>query len=134
MATNQQHTESVPLQEGSTIDGIPKVSPLGSDEETSWTVAQDSSKEMLIYCTTQNAKLMIISPNSAVDALSKNAAPKIDPSPGPAMVTPLKQLQREPKWVDCPFCKRMAKTKVQHKEEREEPSGYVQRVKNISKN
>lgn len=44
------------------------------------------------------------------------------------MVTPLKQLQRNSAWVDCPFCKKMAKTKIQVKEEREEPSGYVQRL------
>ncbi|KAH6662278.1 hypothetical protein B0J14DRAFT_610931 [Halenospora varia] len=64
-------------------------------------------------------------PNSATHALPKYATPKIDVSSGPAMVTPFKLLQRDPQWIDCPFCKRMAKTKVTLKEEKEEPSGIM---------
>lgn len=132
MATNQQHTEGASSKESPTIDEIPTVSPVRPNEDVSGAGAPDSSKEKFIYHTTQNAKLMIVRPNSAADALPKNTAPEIDESSGTAMVTPPKQLQRDPAWVDCPFCKRMARTKVQHKEEREVPSGYVQRLKTMS--
>ena len=133
MATNQQRTETVSSIKGPTIDNITTVSPVRPSEDISGAGAPDSSNEKFIYYTTQNAKLMKIRSNSAADALPENTVPEIDNSSSPAMVTPLKQLQRDPALVDCTFCKQMAMTKVQHKEESEEPSGYVQRLKTISK-
>lgn len=59
------------------------------------------------------------------NVLPETSAPQIDVSEGPPMVTPLKLLQRDSRWIDCPFCLRMAKTKVQMIEKSEEPSGYV---------
>ena len=120
MATNQQHAAGVPSTDGPTIDEIPTVNNDISQED-----APNASKEKSIHHSTQNATLITIRPNSATHALPKYATPQIDVSSGPAMVTPLKLLQRYSQWIDCPFCKRMAKTKVTLKEEREESSGYV---------
>lgn len=63
--------------------------------------------------------------SAALPSYQKKALMAIDVSSGPAMVTPLKLLQRELAWIDCMFCYHMAKTRVTLREEKDEPSGYV---------
>ena len=131
MATDQQHIAGLQPTEGLTIDEIPTVHPLEPSNELSQDDTPHASSEKLVNHTTQNATLMTIRANPPPYALPKFALPEIDKSSGPAMVTPRELLQREPAWIDCPFCKRMAETKVTLKEESEEPSGYVLRLIHI---
>jgi len=103
---HQQHAVSV-ASTGLQIDAIPTVKgPTPEDHQ--------SQKD------TPNTSGTDAAPHNV---LPETSAPQIDVSEGPPMVTPLKLLQRDSRWIDCPFCKRMTKTKVQMKEESEEPSG-----------
>jgi hypothetical protein len=79
----------------------------------------------MLHYIAQNLMLMVTRSSPAPRPLPKDAPLKIDISSGPAMVTPPKLLQRDPQWIDCLFCKKMAQTKVTLREEKEEPSGYV---------
>lgn len=105
---HQQHANDM-ASTSPQIDALPTVKGPTPEDHQSEKDAQDTSGADA-------------APNSVLPDMS---APQIDVSDDPPMVTPLKLLQRESKWVDCSFCKRMTKTKVQMVEQGEEPSGYV---------
>lgn len=117
MATNLEHPDGDQSTIGPIIDAIPEESLFKSNNELSQERAPDESKEKSEDHAASNA--------TPVTSRANFAVPQIDISSGPAMVTPLQLLQRQPQWIDCPFCKRMAKTRVTFKQEREEPSVYV---------
>ena len=111
---HQQHADGM-ASTSPHIDAVPTVKGPTPEDHQSEKDAQDTSGA--------DAAPNTVPPNMS--------APQIDVSDDPPMVTPLKLLQRESKWVDCSFCKRMAKTKVQMVEQGEEPSGCVKDRSNM---
>ncbi len=53
--------------------------------------------------------------NQHPDAYSKQESPVITPQKSVADVTPLDQLGDTPQWIDCPFCHRRTKTRLEKK-------------------
>lgn len=110
VATTQQYIADIPSTEAPIIDEI----PITTSSPLSDRMSQDGGTDSI----TQKPKIN-------TPELPKDATPRIDVSSGPAMVTPIKLLQRDPQWIDCQFCERMAQTKVTLREESDEPSGIL---------